>query len=113
MENCINQDTIDELLEVGGEAFLAEIITIFDRNLDDRIVKVDAAFAAEDQEQLHFHFHSMKSSAGNLGADILYTFAEDCEKKIQSGESLTAENIDSFKAHCENARKALLQLIKK
>lgn len=99
---------LERLNRIGGQEFLLEMIELFLENGPQRLAAARAAFDAGDYPALYRAAHSLKSTAGNLGARGLQTTAERVEglaadETVQGVPALLVELSDGF----ERVREAL------
>lgn len=59
------------LREWGGDELLHRMIELFLKNAPDKVGQVEAGLLASNLEEVERGSHSLKSSAGNLGAEAL------------------------------------------
>jgi HPt (histidine-containing phosphotransfer) domain-containing protein len=63
------------LEELGGDSFVCEMIGLFLQTTPQRLQAARDGFSAGDLEAVEHAVHSLKSSAGNLGADEVQDLA--------------------------------------
>lgn len=107
--------SIDEALarfyRLGGDALVRQMVTTFVGNASDRVAAAQRAVADGDPEQLAFAAHSLKSSAGNLGATRLMTLATQIEERAQAGgASGLAALVDELAAEFSSIRQRLEEI---
>ena len=76
----LNRSVLEKLRNMGGDKFLGELINLF---LEHAPKKLEEALASErsgDMEALERAVHSLKSSAGNLGAVAVQDLAGHIEQ---------------------------------
>ena len=79
----LDQTTIENLKRLGGDEFLHELIDLF---LEHSPILLEAIIKGEskaDWDQVSRAAHSLKSSAGNIGALGLQTVASDLEQAAE------------------------------
>ncbi len=86
----LDDAVINNLRRLGGDKFVGELIGLF---LEHVPKKIDEAVAGEkkgDLEAVERAVHSVKSSAGNIGANALMELAGSIEQlaEEQKGESI-------------------------
>ena len=88
----VESAALERLLRIGGQDFLLEMIALFLDNAPERIRAAQAGLASGDLQAVYRASHSLKSTAGNLGARGLQEAAESLEKraKAQKAEGLEA-----------------------
>lgn len=77
----IDSAALDRLLRIGGQAFLIEMINLFLEHAPARIRAATTALEAGDHQALYRAAHSLKSTAGNLGARSLQRVSERVESR--------------------------------
>jgi CheY-like chemotaxis protein len=99
---------LDRLRELGGANLVRSLIDLFLTNAPARIAAARNAAAVGDWHGLEFAAHSLKSSAGNLGAEAVRWAAEAVEKDAaqRRPEALPAL-LDSLAEACAWARSCL------
>lgn len=70
---------LERLLRIGGQEFLVEMIELFLEHAPQRLASARTALAENDVKTLYRSAHSLKSTAGNLGARALQNMAADVE----------------------------------
>lgn len=75
----------DRLRRIGGGKLLAQMIDLFLKHGPERIGAIRSAAAAGDAAALERAAHTLKSSAGNLGAGALQDAAARAEEQAASG----------------------------
>ena len=75
------------LLTPPGEPdVLAEVLNLFLSEVPPRITRLRIAWAAGNIEEVHRAAHSLKGSAGNIGARRLYEVCSRLDEKGKSGD---------------------------
>jgi CheY-like chemotaxis protein len=98
------------LLErVGGDSEIcAEILKTFLADVPERIQEMEDALARGDNETLKRGGHTIKGSAGNVGAPMLQEAAGRLEAAVAAGELGSArEMLDVIAAEFEKFKKAV------
>lgn len=78
-EEVLDPGAVDRLLRIGGQDFLIEMIDLFLEHAPRRLEAARAAYGESDFQTLYRAAHSLKSTAGNLGARPLQAVAERVE----------------------------------
>lgn len=85
----VEDAALDRLLRIGGQEFLLEMIDLFLQHAPERIRSAREAHAIGDQKTVYRSAHSLKSTAGNLGARALQSIAERVEDRAAAGDEET------------------------
>ena len=88
----IDPKALERLKEWGGEKLAGQMVRLFLKNSGVRMDQIRAGVAQEDAEEAERGAHSLKSSAANVGAEILRAFATQIESAALD------RNLDSLKA---------------
>lgn len=80
-EEIIEDAALRRLLRIGGRGFLREMIDLFLEHAPERIRSARAALEDGDHQTLYRAAHSLKSTAGNLGARGLQRVSERVEAR--------------------------------
>ena len=83
----LNDDVLDKLGRSYGAKFVKELIGLFLEHVPKNINAAVAAEKAGDLVALERAVHSVKSSAGNIGAEALLEIAGEIEKLASQGRS--------------------------
>ena len=83
----LNDDVLDKLGRSYGAKFAGELIGLFLEHVPKNINAAVAAEKAGDLVALERAVHSVKSSAGNIGAEALLEIAGEIEKLASQGRS--------------------------
>ena len=89
-EHCIDPAALERLHKMGGEKLVGQIIGIFLENAPKRLQAARSGEETGDFKAIEQAVHSLRSSAGNLGADRIQELAgiiEELAEKEQ-GESI-------------------------
>ena len=77
-------DTLRQLTPPGEPDVLAEVLRLFLEEAPPRIARLRNAWASGNIEDVHRAAHSLKGSAGNIGARRLY---DVCRRLDEQGRS--------------------------
>jgi HPt (histidine-containing phosphotransfer) domain-containing protein len=80
-------DALRQLNMPGEPDVLAEVLKMFVQEVPPRIERLRNAFAAGDIQAVHRHAHSLKGSAGNIGARAMFAV---CKQLDESGDLASA-----------------------
>lgn len=72
---------LDRLRRIGGRDFLLEMIALFLENAPLRVRAAREGVEGADSQAVYRAAHSLKSTAGNLGARVLQRTAERVERR--------------------------------
>jgi len=104
-------DTLRMLTQPGEPDVLLEVLKMFLDEVPPRIERLRNAWAEGNIKEVHRAAHSLKGSAGNIGARRLY----DVCKAIDSGDSTvpaSAELVDQLGAEYRSVEAEIRQLLK-
>lgn len=80
-------ETLRQLTMPGEPDVLGEVLTVFLRETPARVERLRNAWAAGDIEQMQRAAHSLKGSAGNIGARAMFTV---CKTLNETGDAEAA-----------------------
>jgi len=93
----IDPSAIARLKKIGSDVLVVKMIDLFLENTPQKIDIMKRANQDSDFQSLEMAAHSLKSSAGNIGAKKLQKTANDIESLAQKKESkLLGKLIDSI-----------------
>lgn len=78
---------LERLTRIGGQPFLLEMIELFLEHAPQRLASAREGFAAADYAVVYRAGHSLKSTAGNLGARDLQRVAERLEARAAAEDA--------------------------
>ncbi len=78
-------EQLRRLHDLGGEVFVRQMIDLFVRTAPPRAGAVREGARAGDWRAVEHAAHSLKSSAGNVGADQVQALAERIEQLAAAG----------------------------
>jgi len=115
MTDVINMDVVEELLSLTGEGdpeLLVDLIQMYLEDAPHKLNEINAGLADQDWERVERAAHSLKGSAGNLGAIFVQ---EDCEilqvaSRKQELASMT-QGVQQLQDHFKDAQAALEKLL--
>ena len=84
--NIIDQAALKRLEDWGGTKLSNEIVRLFLENGPKRVDQIREAMDDEDLEVPERGAHSLKSSAANVGAQLLQEVASDLESAASEGD---------------------------
>lgn len=100
-ETVIDPDALARLSDWGGERLREQMIQLFLQNSPERMAQLREGFEADDLRQVERAVHSLKSSAGNVGAVEVNRIAQRLEDLAHDGETEEARAVhaDLVRAH--------------
>lgn len=117
MSDVINMDVVEELLslsEDGDPELLVDLIQMYFEDAPHKLREINQGLADQDWDRVERAAHSLKGSAGNLGAVFVQ---QDCEalqlaSRNQELDSMV-EGVSKLQQHFKDAESALQVLLKK
>jgi two-component system sensor histidine kinase/response regulator len=113
-DKALDAGVIASLRDLGGDdpSIFNELVELFLEDTPTRIAALEQALASGSARELEAAAHTLKSSAGNLGAYVLSTLCkelEDCgrNQKLEAATSLVARSREEFKRVEEQLREEL------
>lgn len=106
----LDEAALVRLRRIGGPDLVRRLIELYLSNVEDRIGMLSRGVAERNASQLELAAHTMKSSAGNLGAIRLQHTAEALEASAGSGaidEQLVARLLHEYEESAAALRRAL------
>ena len=79
-------NTLRQLSVPGEPDVLTEVLKLFLDEVPPRLTRLRIAWAAGDIEQVHRLAHSLKGSAGNIGAQRMFEVCKELDGIGRSGE---------------------------
>ena len=79
-------DSLRQLTPPGEPDVLNEVLGIFLREVPPRIERLRTSFAGGDIQEVQRAAHSLKGSAGNIGAETLHEAARRIDEKARTGD---------------------------
>lgn len=86
-ESMLDPGAAARLKRLGGERLLREMILLFLQHGPERIDAAEQGSAGGDLARVEHACHSLKSSAGNLGATALQQAAAATEHAAEAGDA--------------------------
>lgn len=84
-ESHFDAEAIARIHRLGGDDLVGRMIGIFSENVPKRLAAAAEGLAAGDLQAIEQAVHSIKSSAGNLGAIRFQQLAADIEERAEQG----------------------------
>lgn len=108
MSDVLDRAAATRLHRIGGTRLLQGMIELFLEHAPARLAAADAALAAGTLGEAERAWHSLKSSAGNLGAVRLQAAAGQAEAAAAAGDGAAAAAAGiAVKRECPVAEAAL------
>jgi HPt (histidine-containing phosphotransfer) domain-containing protein len=80
-------DGLRSLTAPGEPDVLSEVLNLFLVEVPPRMDRLRNAWAAGNIEEVHRAAHSLKGSAGNIGANAFFAVCKDLDEKSRSGDT--------------------------
>lgn len=85
----------------GSEDIAKQVAELYHRDIANDLASIDAAFSANDFEQVRRLAHKSKSGFIIMGARDLYDLALRLETRAKQVETDLTEDLQKFRADCE------------
>ena len=82
----LNPAALERLRKWGGDKLAAQMVRLFLDNSGGRMDQIRGGVAAEDPDEAEKGAHSLKSSAANVGAEVVRGLAGEIESAASSGD---------------------------
>jgi HPt (histidine-containing phosphotransfer) domain-containing protein len=105
-------DTLRQLTPPGEPDVLSEVLKLFLEEVPPRIEKVRIAWTEGNIKEVHRGAHSLKGSAGNVGARRLYDVCKALDTSGTSDAPASAELVDQLAAEYRAVEAEIHQLLK-
>lgn len=92
---------------MGNRGLYAGLLTQFAKANEALGTEVGAAIASGDLDRARFLVHGMAATAGNLGAEVLYSVASELEKAFVSGSDNIGNLFGAFQDRLEKTLDAI------
>ena len=90
-------------------AFIDELIDLFSDDALPRAERVRASLADGDHRAAQFAAHSIRGSAGNIGASEVAAIAAGIERDLEAGVTVATDRVDRLSEALQRAVSALLE----
>ena len=110
-EDWVDADVIDKLEQMVGTDVVLEIIDLFLEHAPRRLAIALEAGTTGDMDTVAGELHSLKSSAGSIGAFSLQQLAEETEKLAVDGRKKpVCERLGELSAMLDSVSKRLVEV---
>ena len=97
----VERSRLERLQQLGGRQLVRKMIDLFNSHTAERVETIRASDRADELREAEAAAHSLKTSAGNLGATRLYQLAMALEASAAHGElgaflALRPQLLDEF-----------------
>ena len=101
----IDQNQMDRLNEWGGKDLQRKMIELFLTHANERLSQIKEGASGGNSDMAETGAHTLKSSAGNVGAQRVQRLAQDAEGLAEAGQfeelmSLLPSLEEEFQAAC-------------
>jgi HPt (histidine-containing phosphotransfer) domain-containing protein len=114
-ESALDPAVVERLrqLTVPGEPdVLAQVLSLFLEEAPRRIDRIRGALQARDASEMHRAAHSMKGSAGNIGATGLFAICREVDDRARVGDlSGAGQLLDDLAREYERVEAEIARLI--
>jgi HPt (histidine-containing phosphotransfer) domain-containing protein len=106
-------DALRQLTPPGEPDILAEVFTLFLEEAPPRIERMRNAAAGGDIKEVHRAAHSLKGSAGNIGARAMYDVCSVIDERGKAGDLAgAAALVDAVQAEFDKVESEIHRLMK-
>ncbi|MDZ7585226.1 MAG: response regulator, partial [Thiobacillus sp.] len=108
-EGELDECVLDELAQLGGAAFVEDLLASFEEESGRTLRDIERALAARDYGQWHHQLHMLKGGARDLGANPLAERCAEAEriKAFELATRLAHDRLDAVRAALATTRTAL------
>ena len=86
-------DSLRQLTPPGEPDVLAQVLTLFRDEAAGRLARLQAALATASAGDMHRAAHSLKGSAGNIGAPALMAACRRLDDQARAGDLTDADKL--------------------
>ncbi|MCF7805198.1 MAG: Hpt domain-containing protein [Candidatus Marinimicrobia bacterium] len=79
----VDKIALDRLHSIGGDNLVNKMTALFRENVENRCREISEGVESSETQQIIRGFHSIKSSAGNVGATRLQKLAAEGEAEAE------------------------------
>lgn len=106
-------DTLRQLTPPGEPDVLTEVLQMFLDEVPPRLERLRNAWVAGNIQEVHRAAHSLKGSAGNVGARRLYDVCKQLDELGKAGDTASSALVDSLMAEYRVVEAEMNQLLRK
>ena len=110
VDPTLNGSALERLEKLGGKTLVRQMIELYLANGPERVRALREGVEAGDAERIERAAHTMKSSAGNLGATKLQHTADALESLASSGV-VDAVMVERLVTEYEESERALIEAL--
>jgi HPt (histidine-containing phosphotransfer) domain-containing protein len=107
----LNEKAIENLKRIGGNDLVRNMMNIFLDETHRRVEDTFMSYETGDYKLLENLAHSIKSTAGNLGLDVLYRFCSVLEQKAREKRGVDTALVSEFQLIFSNTKSAVEQYL--
>lgn len=105
-------ENLRQLTPPGEPDVLAEVLELFLQDVPRRLTRLRASCDAGDAAELHKTAHSLKGSAGNIGAPAMFAICHQLDDQARAGDLSDAKRlIDALEAEFARVEVAIRQIL--
>ena len=117
MSEAINMDVVDELISLSDEGdpeLLVDLIQMYLQDGPNKLNEITSGLATQDYDRVERAAHSLKGSAGNLGAVLVQQDCEDLQvASRQHALDQVQQGVDRLRDHYGEAESVLQNILSK
>jgi two-component system sensor histidine kinase RpfC len=108
-EEELDETVLDDLAQLGGAAFVEDLLASFEEESERTLRDIERALAAQDYGQWHHQLHMLKGGARDLGANPLAQRCAEAEriKAFEFATRLAHDRLDAVRAALVATQSAL------
>jgi HPt (histidine-containing phosphotransfer) domain-containing protein len=86
-------ENLRQLTLPGEPDVLTQVLHLFLQEAPKRIQRLEEAWQSGDHAEVHRAAHSLKGSAGNIGAGPMFAVCRDLDEQAQAGDLTNAADL--------------------
>ncbi len=106
--DAIDLSALERLRTLGGDILVSKMVDLFISHAEGAIADASAGLASGDLDAVRRAAHSLKSSAGNLGARHVQKLAETIEQSVENRSIADLTQLITSLKHAYSEAKAQL-----